>query len=104
MDIYRRANVFERVLSFYESPNTGVTAKRSILHLLYRATQVQGSTTLITRAGIVSWIQSQVAAVNEKEAAVFSAMAQSLHQTSDQDRAAKWSGGAVTQVVKRIAG
>ncbi|KAL4888635.1 ribosome 60S biogenesis N-terminal-domain-containing protein [Aspergillus ambiguus] len=104
MEIYRRANVFERVLSFYESPSIGLPVKRNILHLLYRSTQVKGSTTLITRAGIVSWIQSQVAAVNEKEAAVFAAMTDSLRRSSDQDRLAKWSGGAVTQVVKHIIG
>ncbi|GIK00006.1 hypothetical protein Aspvir_004019 [Aspergillus viridinutans] len=104
MDIYRRANVFERVLSFYDSPSVGVSAKRKILHLLYRSTQVGGSTTLITRAGVVSWIQTQLPVVNTKEAATFAAMADTLRLTADQDRVTKWSGGAVAQVIEHVAG
>ncbi|KAE8423860.1 ribosome 60S biogenesis N-terminal-domain-containing protein [Aspergillus pseudocaelatus] len=103
MGIYRRANVFERALSFYESPGPSLPSKRKILHLLYRSTQVQGSTTLITRAGIVSWIQSQIPALGGKEVPTFTAMAFSLYESSEQDRVMKWSGGSVAQVVENIA-
>ncbi|KAL4979503.1 ribosome 60S biogenesis N-terminal-domain-containing protein [Aspergillus desertorum] len=102
MEIYRRANVFERVLSFYDSPGAGFSAKKKILHLVYRSTQVQGSTTLITRAGIISWIQSQLPAVTGRDAATLTAMAQLLYQSSDHDRTAKWSGGAVLRAVEQI--
>ncbi|KAL5052011.1 hypothetical protein BDW71DRAFT_169946 [Aspergillus fruticulosus] len=102
MEIYRRANVFERVLSFYDSPGAGFSAKKKILHLVYRSTQVQGSTTLITRAGIISWIQSQLPAVTGRDASTLTAMAQSLYQSSDHERTAKWSGGAVLQAVEQL--
>ncbi|KAE8354393.1 ribosome 60S biogenesis N-terminal-domain-containing protein [Aspergillus coremiiformis] len=102
MEIFRRANVFERALSFYESPGTGLPAKRKILHLLYRSTQVRGSTTLITRAGIVSWIQSQIPTLSTKEAPTFAAIAHSLYETSEQSRVVKWSGGSMVQVVENI--
>ncbi|KAI9928385.1 hypothetical protein ASPWEDRAFT_170615 [Aspergillus wentii DTO 134E9] len=104
MEVYRRANVFERVLSFYDSPSAGVSSKRKILELMYRATQVGGSTTLITRAAAISWIQSQVAAVNDKEASTITAIARAVRQSSDQERVDKWSGGALTQAVENIAG
>ncbi|KAF7585954.1 hypothetical protein BBP40_009827 [Aspergillus hancockii] len=104
MEIYRRANVFERAFSFYESPGSGLPARRKILHLLYRSTQVRGSTTLITRAGIVSWIQSQVPALSDKDAPTFAAMAQSLYESSEQDRVVKWSGGTAAQVIENIVG
>ncbi|KAL4940857.1 hypothetical protein BDV06DRAFT_195730 [Aspergillus oleicola] len=103
MEIYRRANVFERVLSFYESPGAGFTAKRKVLHLIYRSSQVQGGTTLITRAGIVSWIQSQLPGVNGRDASTLTAMAQSLYQSADHDRVEKWSGGAVVRAVEGAA-
>ncbi|KAE8376892.1 ribosome 60S biogenesis N-terminal-domain-containing protein [Aspergillus bertholletiae] len=103
MEIYRRANVFERALSFYESPGPSLSSKRKILHLLYRSTQVQGSTTLITRAGIVSWIQSQIPTLGGKEVPTFTAMASSLYESSEHDRVMKWSGGYVAQVVENIA-
>ncbi|KAL4993760.1 ribosome 60S biogenesis N-terminal-domain-containing protein [Aspergillus recurvatus] len=102
MEIYRRANVFERVLSFYDSPGAGFSAKKKILHLVYRSTQVQGSTTLITRAGIISWIQSQLPAVAGRDVSTLTAMAESLYQSSDHDRTAKWSGGAVLRAVEQI--
>ncbi|KAL2861243.1 NPA1/URB1 family protein [Aspergillus lucknowensis] len=102
MEIYRRANVFERVLAFYDSPSAGFSAKKRVLHLLYRAVQVQGSTTLITRAGIISWIQSQLPAVTGRDASTLRAMAQSLYQSSDRDRAVRWSGGAVSRAVEMI--
>ncbi|KAL4821447.1 ribosome 60S biogenesis N-terminal-domain-containing protein [Aspergillus spinulosporus] len=102
MEIYRRANVFERVLSFYDSPGAGFSAKKKILHLVYRSTQVHGSTTLITRAGIISWIQSQIPSVTGRDASTLTAMAQSLLQSSDHDRTAKWSGGAVQRAVEQI--
>ncbi|PYH97549.1 hypothetical protein BO71DRAFT_373158 [Aspergillus ellipticus CBS 707.79] len=104
MEIYRRANVFERALAFYESPSANVSAKRKILHLVHRSTQVRGSTTLITRAGILSWVQSQMPAVTAKDGSTFTAIAHSLQQTSDSDRVSKWSGGAALRAVEDIAG
>lgn len=103
MEVYRRANVFERVLSFYESPSAGFSAKRRILHLLYRSTQVGGSTTLVTRAAVVSWIQGQIVAVNGRDASTISALAHAISQSSDQERLDKWSGGTLIQTVENIA-
>ncbi|KAL5338556.1 ribosome 60S biogenesis N-terminal-domain-containing protein [Aspergillus crustosus] len=102
MDIYRRASLFERILSYYESPSADFSAKKKIIHLVYRSVQVHGATTLITRAGIISWIQSQLPAVTDKDAGTLSAMAQSLYQSSDHDRVEKWSGGAVLWAVEHI--
>lgn len=101
MDIYRRANVFERVLALYDSTSVG-TAKRKIQHLIYRASQVGGSTTLITRAAAISWIQCQMPNVNSKEASALAAIAQQLYNTCDQERIDRWSGGAMKGVVADI--
>lgn len=93
MDIYRRANVFERVLSFYASPTAGVSSKRKILHLIYRSTQVGGSTTLVTRAAIISWIQSQIVVLNTKDASTITALAHAVYDSSEKERVDTWSGG-----------
>lgn len=103
MEVYRRANVFERVLSFYESPSAGFSAKRRILHLLYRSTQVGGSTTLVTRAAVVSWIQSQIVAVNDRDASTISALVHAVSQSSDWERVDRWSGGALTHTIENMA-
>ncbi|KAJ5312848.1 hypothetical protein N7508_003678 [Penicillium antarcticum] len=102
MEVYRRANVFERILSLYQSPTLGPTARRKILHIVYRAAQVGGSTTLITRSGVISWIQIQVAEANSKEAAQLSALAKSLYGTCDRGRVDSWSNGTLSRVIDEI--
>lgn len=102
MDIYRRANVFERVLSFYQSPSLGAGAQRKILHLVYRATQAGGSTTLITRAGAVSWLQSQLPVLNQKEMPLGQALAGAVYSSSDRERVDAWSGGTLGAVIEDI--
>lgn len=102
MEIYRRANVFERILSLYQSPTLGDTVRRKILHVVYRAAQVGGSTTLITRAAIISWIRVQLTGVNVKEAPLLRALAQKLYETCDQGRVDTWSSGRMAQQVAEI--
>ncbi|KAJ5489135.1 hypothetical protein N7539_004025 [Penicillium diatomitis] len=103
MEIYRRANVFERILSLYQLPTLNDTARRKILHIIYRAAQVGGSTTLITRAGVLSWIQIQVAEAEVKEAALLGALARTLHETCNRERVDTWSGGTVEHALEEIA-
>lgn len=102
MEVYRRANVFERILSLYQSPSLGPAARRKILHIVYRATQVGGSTTLITRAGVISWIQVQASNAGPKEVAQLAALAQALYETCDRERVDSWSNGTLGQVVDEI--
>ena len=103
MELYRRANVFERILSLYQSPSLNATVRRKILQIIYRAVQVGGSTTLITRAAIISWIQVQVTEVDGEEASLFSALACALYEKSDRDRVNAWSSGSVELALEEIA-
>jgi nucleolar pre-ribosomal-associated protein 1 len=103
MEIYRRANVFERILSLYQSPTLSEVARRKILHIIYRAAQVGGSTTLITRAAVISWIQVQVAEGDVKEVALLAALARTLYETSDRERVDAWSAGTVEHALKEIS-
>ncbi|KAJ5457656.1 hypothetical protein N7475_009044 [Penicillium sp. IBT 31633x] len=102
MEVYRRANVFERILSLYQSPSLGPAARRKILHIVYRAAQVGGSTTLITRSGVMSWIQIQAAEANSKETAQLAALARALYETCDRERVDGWSNGTLGRVVDEI--
>lgn len=104
MEIYRRANVFERILSLYQSPSLNASARRKILHIIYRAAQVGGSTTLITRAAIISWVQVQIAEADAKETALLSALARMLYETSDQERVNSWSTGTIERTLEEITG
>ncbi|KAJ5098703.1 hypothetical protein N7532_005704 [Penicillium argentinense] len=103
MDIYRRANVFERILSLYQAPSIGPAARKKILHILYRAAQVGGSTTLITRAAVIPWIQLQMIDSDAKEADLLSALARAIYESSDRERVDAWSAGTIELSLKRIA-
>ncbi|OQE44460.1 hypothetical protein PENCOP_c002G05866 [Penicillium coprophilum] len=102
MEVYRRANVFERILSLYQSPTLVPGARRKILQIVYRAAQVGGSTTLITRSGVISWIQIQAAEADAKEAAQLAALARALYETCDRERVDAWSNGTLGRVVDEI--
>lgn len=102
MEIYRRANVYERVLSLYVSSLSTGSTKKKIQHLVYRAAQVGGSTTLITRAGILHWIQCQIGVANTKEAGVLKEIARELYDTCDQERVDRWSHGGAIELVQDI--
>lgn len=103
LDIYRRANVFEQILSLYNTSTLNKGVKNKILHLLVRATQVGGGTTLITRAAVMSWIESRIAAA-DSETALLANLARAAYDTSDKERVDSWSGHAVSQAVDRLAG
>lgn len=102
MDIYRRAGVFERVLSLYSSPIISESLRKKILQLLYRACETRGSTTLLTRAGAISWIQGQVAAL-DSNGTVLQALANELCSGCDRDWVDRWSGSALLATCDRIA-
>ncbi|KAK5171613.1 hypothetical protein LTR04_000896 [Oleoguttula sp. CCFEE 6159] len=97
MDIYRARNVFERVLVLYGAPSSSKQLKEKLLRLVYRATLVEGSTTLITRSGLLSWIHSQVASQDENRSTL-QWLAKQLYDSCDRERVDEWSwkGASIT--------
>ncbi|OCL14143.1 hypothetical protein AOQ84DRAFT_309448 [Glonium stellatum] len=103
MEIFRARNIFERILSFYTSPICWFRIKEKILRLLFRATAVGGSTTLITRSGILSWIQAQIALKDGHEV-MLKQLALRLFATCDQAKVHDWSSGSVKDMMGGLAG
>ncbi|PGH35673.1 nucleolar pre-ribosomal-associated protein 1 [[Emmonsia] crescens] len=103
MDLYRRANVFERVLSLYNSPGLPDPLRRTILHLMFRACEVGGSTTILTRNGALSWIQGQVS-VQDNQSDILRAIGSELYNKCDHEWIDRWSGSSLPQVVAQISG
>ncbi|KZF23290.1 hypothetical protein L228DRAFT_246044 [Xylona heveae TC161] len=101
MDTYRLRNVFERFLSLYASPFLPKTIKEKIMHLIFRATFVQGSTTLITRTGVINWVQTRLA-VGDANRTVLLKLAERLYDTCDKARVDDWSGGTMQGTIKDI--
>jgi nucleolar pre-ribosomal-associated protein 1 len=94
MEIFRTKNVIERLLSYYLSASCAISAKEKIVRLLLRAVAVGGSTTLITRCGVVSWLQMRLENHDHRHR-LLRLLASRLWETCDKDKVAGWSGGMV---------
>lgn len=72
--------------------------------LLYRCSYVGGSSTLITRCGLLSWIDSQVNVSNPLPPDIFALkdLAQQAYMTSEKGRVDEWSGGAVKALLDSL--
>lgn len=97
MGIYRKCNIFERLLSFSASPSLPEPCFQKIVDLLFRCTYVNGSSTLITRCGLMSWISSRLAshAVDDMTGERVKRLALRAHETSDRERVDDWAKGTL---------
>lgn len=101
MGHYRRCGVYERFLSLYSSPHLPSVLRKKIIRLVYRATYVDGSTTLLTRAGILSWTQVQIA-LKDSNTVIFKLLLERLIETCDHNRIGVWSGGTISDAARSI--
>ncbi len=97
MDIYRKCHIFERLLSFSASPSLPEPCFQKILYLLFRCTYVRGSSTLITRCGLMSWIASRLASqhINDATGERLKSLAVRAYETSDEERVDDWANGTL---------
>ena len=97
MDIYRKCHVFERLLSLSASPSLPEPCFQKILEILFRCTYVKGSSTLITRCGLISWISSRLAshAINDMTGERLRMLASRAYETSDQERIDEWANKTI---------
>ncbi|KAF2467611.1 uncharacterized protein BDR25DRAFT_266536 [Lindgomyces ingoldianus] len=102
MEIFRIKNIFETLLSYYESPSCAITAKEKILKILFRGAGVGGSTTLITRCGILSWIQMRLSSADHRHQTL-KALALRIYNTCDKEKVEQWSGGAIGDSISLLA-
>ncbi|KAF1846825.1 uncharacterized protein K460DRAFT_386959 [Cucurbitaria berberidis CBS 394.84] len=94
MELFRRSNIFEQLLGHYGSRSCAASAKEKIVRLLLRATHVGGSTTLMTRCGLFSWIQMMLASHDPRHRALRT-LAARVYGTCDQEKVAQWSSGTM---------
>lgn len=91
METYRRSNVMERLLSLAASRSLPAHIRQKIIQLCYRCTFVNGSTTLVTRCGLLSWIRSEISN-NQTQRQILRSLAVQVHKTCDLKRISDWSG------------
>ncbi|KAF2272985.1 uncharacterized protein EI97DRAFT_436422 [Westerdykella ornata] len=94
MEIFRTRNVFERLLTHYASASCSAAAKERIIKLLLRAAAVGGSTTLVTRCGVVDWIKMRLDD-NDRNSQMLRLVAKRIWETFDKEKVEIWSGGTM---------
>lgn len=102
MELFRRSNIFEQLLTHYGSRSCPASAKDKIVKLLLRATHVGGSTTLITRCGLIPWIQMMLDGHDPRHRALRT-LAGRVYETCDREKVAAWSSDSLEQTITSLA-
>ncbi|KAL5418668.1 hypothetical protein PMIN04_007228 [Paraphaeosphaeria minitans] len=103
MEIFRTNNVFENLLGFYASKSCAIVEKEKIVRVLQRAASVGGSTTLITRCGLVNWIRMMLDN-NDHRHRELRHLASRAYELCDRDKVDGWSNGTMGGIVVGIVG
>ena len=91
MSIYRKRQVFEKLLSLWNSTYLAPSLRDKVLRILFRATTIEeGSTTLITRFSSMTWLQAQIALGGGVPLKV---LMERIMESCDQKRIGSWSKG-----------
>jgi len=97
LDLYRKRNVFGNCLNVYNSPYTSEKEKEKIIELLWNAAGIEGGgTTLITRNGIISWIENQLSRVLSVENRILmKRLGTRLFESAAKEHINEWSKGDI---------
>jgi nucleolar pre-ribosomal-associated protein 1 len=101
MELFRRSNIFEQILTHYSSRSCPASAKDKIVKLLLRATHVGGSTTLITRCGLIPWIQMMLDGHDPRHRALRT-LAGRVYETCDREKVTVWSSDSLEETVASL--
>ncbi|KAG5925539.1 hypothetical protein E4U42_004195 [Claviceps africana] len=104
LGVFHKKRWFEKILSVGSNPYLRLALRTRLLRLVYRATCIEsGSTTLVTRFGLINWLDARRAACDvQDDVLVYEALMKRAWQTCDQDKVCAWSNGGVEQVLKTI--
>ncbi|KAH7327913.1 ribosome 60S biogenesis N-terminal-domain-containing protein [Stachybotrys elegans] len=104
LGVLHKKRWFEKILVLGSNPYLRFNLRSRILRIVYRATCIDaGSTTLITRFGIMTWLDVQRAGSDVKEeTVVYEALMRRVWDTCDQERVRQWSKGGVEKLLENI--
>ncbi|OAA69024.1 ribosome biogenesis protein Urb1 [Cordyceps fumosorosea ARSEF 2679] len=106
LGVFHRKRWLEKVLALAANPYLRANLRARVLRIVYRATCIDGgSTTLVTRFGVMSWLDGRRAAADSPEdAAVYVALMRRVWETCDQARVTAWSKGGVQKLLETVLG
>jgi nucleolar pre-ribosomal-associated protein 1 len=100
--LFHKKRVFEQLMSLAANPYMRLNLRTQILGILYRATGIEGgSGTLITRFGVLAWLESrQTSAKSDGEDSwIYGALVKRVWETADRERALAWSRGGIPDIL-----
>lgn len=105
LDILRQRGTFEPLLAIVTDPYCPQDVYEGLLRILWRTTGVEGgSTTLVTRTGVLAWIGARIAVTKGEGRGLGSvqglkALVGRLWETCDKMRVEEWSRGTIGDVL-----
>jgi len=105
LDILRQRGTFEPLLAIAADPYCPQDVYEGLLKILWRVTGIEGgSTTLITRTGVLAWVGARIDLAKKEESGLASvqglkALVGRLWQTCDKQRVGEWSKGTIGDVL-----
>ena len=102
MEIYRQSQILEKILTLAASPALPATCYEKIIDLLFRCTYVDGSTTLITRCGLISWLTIIVAKNDGALRSKLILLGRRVYERSDPVRVNEWSGESLSVALAKL--
>lgn len=101
LSIFHKKRWFEKILALGSNPYLRANLRTRILRIIYRATCIDsGSTTLITRFGLLAWLDAQrVACGVPEDAELYRALMGRAWKTCDQARVKTWSKHGVEKLL-----
>ncbi|KAM0257504.1 hypothetical protein ACHAQJ_004318 [Trichoderma viride] len=101
LGIFHKKRWFEKIFALGSNPYLRSNLRTRILRIIYRATCIDsGSTTLITRFGLLIWLDAQrVACAVPDDAELYKALMDRAWKTCDQARVKAWSKDGVEKLL-----
>lgn len=105
MGVFHQTRWFEKVFAAACNPYMKPGLRSRVFRVLYRATCVEGgSTTLVTRFGVLGWLEGlRIGAVGE-EGALVGALMGRVWETCDRGHVGRWSRGAIPEMMRVVEG
>lgn len=105
LGVFHKKKWLEKVLALCGNPFLRSGLRTKVFKVLYRATCIEGgSTTLVTRFGVLGWLAAQRSACGATgDAAALEGLLRRVWETCDRKRVAAWSKGGAERLVARAA-
>ena len=107
LGVFHQTRWFEKVFAAACNPYMKAGLRTRVFRVLYRATCIEGgSTTLVTRFGVLGWLEELRVAAGEagEERAVVAGLMARVWETCDRAHVGRWSRGGIPEMMGAVEG